>query len=40
MPDIALQLREYYEVRGWDEKGRPTKQKLEELGLLDIVGEF
>ena len=40
VPDIALQLREYYEVRGWDEKGRPTKQKLEELGLLDIVGEF
>jgi aldehyde:ferredoxin oxidoreductase len=40
VPDIKLQLQEYYQVRGWDEKGRPTEQKLEELGLLDIVGEF
>jgi aldehyde:ferredoxin oxidoreductase len=37
---LELQLREYYEIRGWDENGVPTKQKLEELGLLDIVGEL
>ncbi len=40
VPDLELQLREYYEIRGWDENGVPTKQKLEELGLLDIVGEL
>jgi aldehyde:ferredoxin oxidoreductase len=40
VPDIALQLREYYAARGWDENGRPTEQKLEELGLLSIVGDF
>ena len=27
-------LKEYYNLRGWDEKGVPTKKKLEELGLL------
>jgi aldehyde:ferredoxin oxidoreductase len=26
-------LREYYSLRGWDEKGIPTMKKLEELGL-------
>ena len=32
-------LKEYYALRGWDENGIPTKEKLEELGLskfLDI----
>ena len=29
-------LREYYEVRGWDEDGRPTKERLEQLGLGDL----
>lgn len=26
-------LPEYYKVRGWDEEGRPTPEKLKELGL-------
>jgi aldehyde:ferredoxin oxidoreductase len=26
-------LDEYYELRGWDANGLPTKAKLEELGL-------
>jgi aldehyde:ferredoxin oxidoreductase len=26
-------LLEYYHYRGWDNKGKPTKEKLEELGL-------
>jgi len=26
-------LPEYYRLRGWDDKGRPTKKKLSELGL-------
>ena len=24
---------EYYAYRGWDERGRPTIEKLEELGI-------
>jgi len=24
---------EYYKLRGWDEEGRPTREKLEEFGL-------
>jgi aldehyde:ferredoxin oxidoreductase len=27
-------LSEYYKLRGWDEEGRPTKEKLAKLGLL------
>lgn len=34
VPDETEYLREYYGVRGWDwETGRPTAQKLAELGL-------
>jgi aldehyde:ferredoxin oxidoreductase len=33
-PDMDLLLKEYYEYRGWDwGTGRPTKEKLTELGL-------
>jgi aldehyde:ferredoxin oxidoreductase len=27
----------YYQVRGWDENGKPTPEKLKELGLEDII---
>ncbi|UCF49662.1 MAG: aldehyde ferredoxin oxidoreductase family protein [Thermoplasmatales archaeon] len=30
-------LQEYYSIRGWNEKGIPTKEKLEELGLEKMV---
>lgn len=26
-------LDEYYRARGWDEEGRPTPERLQELGL-------
>jgi len=29
-------LSEYYELRGWDGFGNPTKEKLEELGLDEL----
>jgi aldehyde:ferredoxin oxidoreductase len=29
-------LDEYYEVRGWDMDGRPTKERLHELNLDNI----
>ena len=31
--ELAKMLEEYYELRGWDENGLPTEEKLEELGL-------
>jgi aldehyde:ferredoxin oxidoreductase len=31
--ELDKMLPEYYKVRGWDEKGWPTKKKLDELGL-------
>ncbi len=30
-------LQEYYSLRGWDEKGIPTKEKLKELGLQKYI---
>ncbi len=37
-PDLELMLRDYYACRGWDwETGRPTREKLVELGLNEVV---
>ena len=34
-------LKEYYQYRGWDwATGRPTKEKLLELGLNQVAGEM
>jgi aldehyde:ferredoxin oxidoreductase len=31
-------LKEYYRIRGWDEKtGLPTKETLEKLGMEDLA---
>ena len=40
VPDLAVELAEYYHERGWDEKGRPTREKLDELGLTAMAGDF
>jgi aldehyde:ferredoxin oxidoreductase len=40
VPDMAVLLPDYYRERGWDESGRPTMEKLQELGLAEIAGEF
>lgn len=37
LPPLNLMLSEYYEYRGWDEFGRPTVEKLKELGLYEEV---
>ncbi len=37
VPDIIEMKKEYKEVRGLNEKGFPTKQKLEEMGLDNLV---
>ena len=31
--DMAVMLKEYYQVRGWDASGTPTFDKLKSLGL-------
>lgn len=31
-------LQTYYQLRGWDEHGVPTREKLDELGLEDLWG--
>jgi aldehyde:ferredoxin oxidoreductase len=36
--DLEPLLEEYYELRGWDEQGVPTKEKLDELGLGASAG--
>ncbi len=33
LPDLELMLPIYYELRGWDENGAPTPERLEILGL-------
>ncbi len=38
VPDIDKYLQDYYAVRGWDwASGRPTKEKITEMGLEDLV---
>jgi aldehyde:ferredoxin oxidoreductase len=41
VPDIKAMLAAYYDARGWDaETGKPTAQKLAELGLHDIAKDL
>jgi len=35
--ELERMLNEYYEIRGWDDRGSPTKEKLAELGLDRVV---
>jgi len=30
-------LDEYYQLRGWDQEGRPKEEKLDELGLTSLI---
>jgi aldehyde:ferredoxin oxidoreductase len=33
--DLAAQVRAYYGQRGWDERGHPTRETLERLGISE-----
>ncbi|MGB9812161.1 MAG: aldehyde ferredoxin oxidoreductase family protein [Thermovenabulum sp.] len=33
LPNLEEMLEEYYKIRGWNEQGIPTEEKLKELGL-------
>jgi aldehyde:ferredoxin oxidoreductase len=35
--ELKPMLDEYYKCRGWDDRGMPTREKLEELSMLGIV---
>ena len=39
LPPLGRMLDEYYRIRGWDEIGRPSTSKLEELGLTDFMAQ-
>lgn len=34
---VPEMLPKYYEIRGWDDNGIPTQEKLKELGLTDLA---
>jgi len=36
-PQLDELLNRYYRIRGWDEGGLPTREKLQELGLQFVV---
>jgi aldehyde:ferredoxin oxidoreductase len=41
VPDVDRLLSDYYEARQWDRTtGKPTKQKLVQLGLNEVVAEL
>ncbi len=38
--ELDHMLDHYYRMRGWDSNGKPTRAKLEELGLADIADDI
>ncbi|WXG46333.1 MAG: aldehyde ferredoxin oxidoreductase family protein [Candidatus Atabeyarchaeum deiterrae] len=40
VPNLKIQLDDYYRIRGWTPEGKPTKQKLIELGLDSIAKDL
>jgi aldehyde:ferredoxin oxidoreductase len=38
--DLDFQLNEYYQLRGWDNNGIPTKERLELLGLGEVANDL
>ena len=40
VPNMELMLKEYYSLRGLDSKGRPSKAKLNSLGLAELAAKL
>ncbi|RJP73107.1 MAG: aldehyde ferredoxin oxidoreductase [Candidatus Abyssobacteria bacterium SURF_17] len=40
VPDIETMMKEYYEIRGLDLKGKPKKEKLAAVGLSDMAAKL
>jgi aldehyde:ferredoxin oxidoreductase len=37
--DLDAMLDRYYSLRGWDDRGKPTEEVLQRLGLLDVASD-
>ncbi len=37
LPKLSEMLREYYQLRGWDQNGVPRRERLAELGLSELL---
>ncbi|RJP17146.1 MAG: aldehyde ferredoxin oxidoreductase [Candidatus Abyssobacteria bacterium SURF_5] len=37
VPNVEVMMKEYYDLRGLDHKGKPKKERLEAVGLSDIA---
>ena len=33
---VGIRTQAYYDTLGWDERGIPTKETLEKLGIVDV----
>jgi aldehyde:ferredoxin oxidoreductase len=40
VPDLKYQLNEYYELRGWEADGCPSRQTLIDLDLADVAADL
>jgi aldehyde:ferredoxin oxidoreductase len=40
VPDLEFQLNEYYQIRGWEDDGKPSRQVLLDLGLEDVAQDL
>jgi aldehyde:ferredoxin oxidoreductase len=38
--DLEFQLNEYYQLRGWDDNGIPSQERLEALGLGEVTNDL
>lgn len=38
--DLEYQLNEYYQLRGWDDNGIPTRERLQLLGLSEVADDL
>ena len=40
VPDIDYQIKDFYRVIGWDEKGVPLPERLKQIGLEDLIPDL
>lgn len=40
VPDIDYQIKDFYRVIGWDERGVPTPDRLKQVGLEDLIPDL
>ena len=40
VPDMELMLKEFYKIRGWTSRGKPSQKTLESLGLKDVARDL